>query len=83
MTYSMIEEPTMKFKGFEILPQYCPGSDFTVCDNDVVKKRIPKPKDVDFFTVTETKTGWQHANASSYIDAKKSITRLIEVLALE
>lgn len=69
----------MYYKGFEIKPQYLPGSDFKILlDGRIVNR---KPTEIDFYTITEIETGWNHVNATSYNSAKKIIDELMEVLS--
>lgn len=69
----------MYYHGYKIEAQYLPGSNFRVLkDGRVVDKH---PKDVDFYYVTETITGWRHANCASIPEAKKLIDRTIELVA--
>lgn len=69
----------MYYKGYKIEAQYLPGSNFRILsDGRVVDK---KPKDVDFYYVTQTLTGWRHANCKSISEAKEMINKTIKLVA--
>ena len=69
----------MYYKGYKIEAQYLPGDDFRILsDGRVVDKN---PKAVDFYCVTETFTGWRHANCKSIKEAKSMINETIRLLA--
>lgn len=68
----------MRYKGYNILPVYCAGSDFTVTENNTIRNRRPKKADIEYyeaieygsdvwqfreFTITECKTAINNLNA--------------------
>jgi hypothetical protein len=69
----------MIYKKYDILPQYCAGSDFDFNKKEQVVKRIPKPEHIDFFRTTHRVTGEQLPNSKTREEAKRFIDKMNDI----
>lgn len=64
------------YKGYSILPQYYPGSNYTITENGTIKPRKAKPKDIDFFRTEHKTTGETFPNSLTREEAKRFIDKI-------
>jgi hypothetical protein len=69
----------MIYKKYDIIPQYCPGSDFATNKSGTVVKRLPKPEHIDFFRTTHRITGEQLPNSKTREEAKRFIDKMNDI----
>ena len=72
----------MRYKGYNILPVYCCGSDFAVTENVTIKPRKPKKEDIEYFEACEYNSPdfWQF-RMNTIQECKDAINSLNEKIA--